>query len=192
VLLGVAADPGLNILALFDAVQSPSMTPEERDALLERLFNDGLDFEPLPLYDLMLFADTATGEQHVTYMALVYQNVEDAEIAAEVIPERLNTYNSMRTRRLFGEMLEERLQNDITTSVVTTEDGPAVMVLRMGTPQGTLEEIVMRTDLTTNSPEMDITFPGAGFRLFMDMLFSRDTGWLSVLTPEALQEQLED
>jgi len=168
------------------------MTPEERDALLERLFNDGVDFEPLPLYDLILFADTATGEQHVTYMALVYQNVEDAEIAAQVIPERLNSYNSMRTRRSLGEMLEEQLQNDITTSVVTTDDGPAVMVLRMGTPQGTLEEVVMRTELRVNPPDMDITFPGAGFRLFMDMLFSRDAGWLSVLTPEALREQLDD
>ena len=148
------------------------------------------DFQELPVYQLMLLGDSATEDEHISLVALVYDDAETAELAGGVIQDRINTYLSVRVSRSMLDVLADRYL-DVETHVYESS-GLAVLLVEFATPKATPEEIIVITDTTQNSDALERTFPGAGYRLLTQMTFSRDLGWLSTVTRADLEALLDD
>ena len=135
------------------------------EARLEQL-ND------LPQYELVLIADTATDTEQVVYVTLVYSTLDDAETATELIPERLATMDSLRVKRPLHEIFEGRGVGEIIARAVVDEatDMP-LAILEFHAPLASSSE----EDLDSTS---GLVASSQVYRLFIDMLYSRDTDWL--------------
>jgi hypothetical protein len=157
------------------------------DSLLAR-FEDGA--ETLPAYNLLMFADTANNSQHLALVLLTYNDQSSAELAAEILPDRILSAQSMMTRRPLAELLAERRVDDITAEVVEADNGKFVVVLRLGTLKGTAEEVF---DLRPgNFDTAEIAPPGITYRMLLQGVFSRDLSWLSTVPVEEQQALLEE
>jgi len=163
-------------LFLFDVglLLGPSATAENQEAFLEQLSQD---FEPMAQYDLVMFADTATETEQVVYVVLVYDDEEDAEIAAEVVPRRLENLQSIVMQRDFSELFAERNVSNIEGSVKIDEDtGKALTV------------ITFRAPLASSEYDDDVLggymASSMVYRLLVNMVWQRDTMWLLTDLPE--------
>ena len=126
----------------------------------------------LPQYELVLIADTATDTEQVVLVTLVYSALEDAETATVVIPERLATMESLRVVRPLSEVLELRGINEITaTAVLDEESDLALAIFEFHAPLASSleEDIDSKTGIVPSSQV---------YRLFIDLVYSRDTDWL--------------
>lgn len=148
------------------------------------------DFQDLPVYSLMMLGDTATEDQHIGMVALVYGDAETAELAGDVIQNRIANYESLRFRRAMADILAERYLT-VETSVVESGD-LAVLLVQLVTPKATPEEIIAITDVTRDHGDLERTFPGAAYRLLVDAVISRDMGWLSTVTRAELEGLLDE
>ena len=145
---------------------------EEAMARLEAI---AATFEPIAPPELVAFGDAATSSEQIATIALVYRDAEDARRAAEVIPERLETMESVRDRRPIRDLLDERGVGRVQGQVRTSADGSrsvAVIALRAPLPIG--EPDPGTGMLTASSPV---------YRLLVNMLTSRDTLWLAPQLP---------
>ncbi|MCA0454138.1 MAG: hypothetical protein LCI00_09215 [Chloroflexi bacterium] len=161
-------------------------TPE----LIKRFYEDLLkDYVELPPYQLMTFADVATETEQMGQVALVYTTEEAANTAAEVIPARIDTYESIAVRRSLREILDERRVAEPVIRIVEHE-GAYVVLVSFPTPKAT-GETLLQFDVT--SPvQPDVTPPGLIYRLLIDGAMRRDLGWLNTVprsTIEALAGQ---
>lgn len=148
------------------------------------------DFQELPVYSLMMLGDTATEDQHIGMVALVYGDAETAELAGDVIQNRLTNYESLRYARAMADILAERYLT-VETSVVESGD-LAVLLVQLVTPKATPEEIIAITDVSRDHGDLERTFPGAAYRLLVDAVISRDMGWLSTVTRAELEGLLDE
>lgn len=128
------------------------------------------DAENLPQYNLVMFADTATETEQVVYVTLVYSSLDDAEIAVDVIPTRIDTAESLQYAMPLSEIFESRNITDIVaTAVQDDETELAVAVFEFHAP------------LASNEMDDGARLPASSmvFQLFIQMLYSRDTAWLA-------------
>jgi len=135
---------------------------EVLEARMEELAN-------LPQYELLLMADTATETEQVATITLVYSTLEDAETATVVVPERLATMDSLRFVRSLQEIFEDRGVSEITTSAVLDDaTDKALAIFEFHAP------------LASDTEEDGLGFVQSSmvYRVFVDMLYSRDTDWL--------------
>jgi len=132
--------------------------------------------EPIPQYRLAMIADTATPDEQVTYVALVYDSEGDARSAAAVLPDRIDTVYSIREGRPLSELFEDQGVTDINVDVHVTPDEPgaaAVLALHAPLPSADL----------TRDPAAQSSLP---YRLVVSMVLSRDVSWLAASSPLGL------
>lgn len=173
----VAAERGMMRQAAFFASETPAfgdvetfiavspLTQAQRDELLDRL-------TPLPLYSLVMLAETADLDSRTQagHVLLVYDDEANARVAIEAMQANLQPdgFISQRARRPFYDLMTER--GEMTFQVVAHEDtGRYVVLFSLQAPLVQLPQ----PDETTP------TFSGLQFRLFLDMVISRDTVWLA-------------
>lgn len=126
------------------------------------------ELEPLPVYELLVLADMATEEEQRAVIALVYSDEQNAETAAEVIPSRLETAESLRMRRSFADLIEDRGMTMQDPELYTSTDGKTVVVF----------EFSYAPAPDTPDENGRLTQTGIGFRLFFEAFTSRDMNWL--------------
>ena len=149
-----------------------SESPEATKALLEKLAST---FEPIPPYELVVIADGATATEQVVSVALVYDRAVDAAVAADVIPRRLETMESLAQGQPLREMLASRGVSSVTGRVVTSSLGDKATAV-----------IVLRAPLASDQPDPDsgrLTASSLVYRMLMEMVYRRDALWLAPTLP---------
>lgn len=150
---------------IFDERTSP-------DEISERLDELAADLEPIPPTSLLGIGDAATEAEQVVTLALAYPTLAEAQVAADVLPRRLETMTSLFTDRPWKEHLDELGVGRIDARAIERMDG-----------EGALALLTFRAPIA--GPEAD---PGTGFvkvssrlyRLFAQMIQGRDTAWLTM------------
>ncbi len=170
-----------------DVLFDPRMTAEQ---LQEAIHTQLEDFQDLPVYSLMMLGDTATEDEHIGMVALVYGVTGDADLAANIIQERINGYQSLYYRQPLLDVLTER-HLDVEISIYERGD-LAVLLVQFVTPKATPEEIIAITDFNRADNDLQRIFPGAAYRLLTQSIFSLDAGWLSTVTRADLEALLDD
>lgn len=171
------------------AMMNPGITEEQIRAILEQRLEG---YETLPQFTLLGLADVATETEQQARLILIYGSREDAERAAEVLPARIEAHQHLRARRPLPELLAERFIEATRYEVVEDSDRAALVITFAGR-KGTPEEVVQFANiLLDNSAYPQIAFPGAMFRLFTDMVYSADLGWLSTVPRSELEALLTD
>lgn len=169
----IPSEVGLAMLSDLGAMLPRTLTPEQRRALIERMFDR--DFEALPPYKLVLFANLVDETEEIGSVVLVYADSDSAETAARIIPARIAAYQSLVTQRGFGELLTER-QAEVRAEVLPGEFYTTVR-LDFAAPIPTAEA------LAAEAPRSTL------YALLLRAFAQRDMGWLSILTPEAAAAQ---
>jgi hypothetical protein len=126
---------------------------------------------PMPAYSLLAFADTATESEQIALVALVYDDVEDAESAAEPLIQRIDGYVSFVSEQPMREMLEDRGLSQITTEVYEGDKRAVLLVQLHGA-------------LAPSEPEENsdrLTSSSLIFRLLANMYMQRDIAWLAIV-----------
>ncbi len=128
-----------------------------------------IESERLPFYQLVTILDTATDEEQVVYVVLVYRDPDSAQIATEVVPERLNTMESLAIQRPIMELLAERGIDDIIAEVVIDEDNNRALAV-----------FEFRAPLADNvEGDFGLVPSSMIYRLFIDMVYQRDLAWIA-------------
>lgn len=157
-------------------------TPE----LIKRFYEDLLkDFQELPPYQLLAFADVASDTQQIGEVVLVYTNEASAKAAAEVLPDRIANYESLVVRRSLNDLLKDRRVEAPVVKMLEIE-GVYVVVVALGTPKATAEQFA-QFDITTFE-EPEVTPPGLVFKLLIDSAMRRDLGWLNTVPRSVIEE----
>ncbi len=152
----VMADPALLILG-------PAATNEQIDALRAQL-GDAYGPGTLPVYGVAAFFTSHTPGATYLTLALVFPPGADAQAAAGVLAERLQTYVSVQTQA----PLTDRWTFDRSAGV--TANGLPVAL------------VTMRVDDPPPAPE-DSTLANASVWAWSNMIYSRDYGFLGVGEP---------
>lgn len=123
----------------------------------------------LPPYQLVSIIDTATDEEQVVYVILVYRDEEDAQTAVDIVPDRLNTMESFAVRRPMLELLTDRGIEDVLTEVVIDdENNRALAVFEFRAPLADNEE-----------GDLGLVQSSIVYRLFINMVYQRDLAWIA-------------
>ncbi len=126
----------------------------------------------LPQYNLIMIVDTVIEEVQVVYVILVYQNEEDATLATEVIPERLNTMMMSSEEQTFRDFLNKWLPTEINSHVVVDDDtGRVAAVFEFSAPKATNEE--------TDDPIFRLIASSRLYNLFVQSIYRTDLVWLT-------------
>lgn len=125
----------------------------------------------LPEYDLLMIADLASATEQVVYLILVYDNIEDADLAASLIPNRIDTMRSSLNRQTYINLFERLGAYEIDTSSMFNENtNKAVATLKIyATPVSSMPEGAF-SRFNISSPI---------YRMIVDMLNQRDFEWLA-------------
>jgi hypothetical protein len=145
-------------------------TPAEAEALLHEL--DGL--APLAPALAAAIVDGATSTDQVVTIALAYPEVNEASAAAEAIAGRLATVRSIARDVPLSDLLEERGVTSVATRV--SEPGPDGWVAAVVALRAPLAD-----DESTDSGGLAPS--SALYRLFLDLVQSRDLLWLAPAAP---------
>lgn len=153
------------ILSMLESTDMDEIPEELEEAVAEvqELYGD------LPPYSLIAMADYADAENQYASVILVYENVEDAEAAVELIPQRIEISQSIVSRRPLVELFEDRGAELTPTVIEDEETGLSAAVF------------AWRYDQSPSEPDESGRYQMSGltYRLFQQMIFSRDTMWLS-------------
>lgn len=131
------------------------------------------DLPALPLASLVVLGDTWQDDEQIALIGLVYNNVDDAATALDVVESRIAVATSLFRNIPFVELFEQREMTISEKIVVEDEEAGRVVGL-----------LVIRYPMPTNEPQED--FPtyiasGLGFRLLIDALYQRDLSFLAAL-----------
>jgi hypothetical protein len=134
------------------------------------------DLPPLPAPSALAIVDGATPTEQVLTIALAYPVGVDVGAAAVALAERLETARSIRADAPLGDLLDERGVTAITPRPSGAEDaGFTAAVVELRAPLEGTEA----SDTDRPSPS------SALYRLFMDLVLSRDLLWLTPTGPPA-------
>lgn len=124
--------------------------------------------EAIPAYDLLLLADAATDSEQVVTVGLVYTSAADAQAAADVLPGRIESYQSIVREQPFLDILADR---DATYTVEVFESD---------TNEAAVAIVVLRGPLA-GTETVDGRLPSSSliYRLLIQMLYQRDLGWIA-------------
>jgi hypothetical protein len=162
-----------------DSRLEAEMSSADLDAFLQ-------DFQELPPYRLLILADAVSADEQIARLGLLYRDVRTAEAAAQVLLDRLASYQSAQTRLPISQMLADRNVANPRYYFIEEEDW-VTLVMEFPTPKAASKEIIQMVDPTYRSVA---TPPGLIFRLFQNMLFADDTSWLSTATRAEAEELL--
>lgn len=167
----IPSDVGLAALSDLGAMLPPTLSPEQRSAIIERLLDN--DFEALPPYKLALFAQVVSETEEIGSVVLLFAQPDAAETAARIIPARIAAYQSLVTQRSFSDMLTER-QVEVRAEVLPGEFYTTVR-LDFAAP---IPPAAVLADETAR-PFM--------YSLLLRAFAQRDLGWLSTFTRADLE-----
>jgi hypothetical protein len=158
------------------AIDPASMVLEgDADAARERFASLEQELGPLPPWGLALLADGATADEQVVQVLLTYGSVEDAEVAAEVVPNRLGTVGGMGDRPPLTEALERVGVTGIGGRVVPDAEVGAVAVIELRAP--------LAGDAP--DPEAGALEPSSRvYQVLLRSIWTRDSLWLAPLAAE--------
>lgn len=180
-----------SVLDIASLLGLPSSTsPEQVEQMIDQLFPENFDnYQALPQFQLLMFADVMREDTQDAVIVLVYDNEVDAQVAGEVIVDRLNDAVSLRTQRPWIDMFEDRNILTIETDVVEGVDDNWVTLINLPTARVPGEQVIAETDIITGGEpgDPDLVPPGINFRLLMSALLQRDLQWLSTVTREQLE-----
>ncbi len=142
------------------------LSAEQVKALTEQLQDE---FVPLLQYNLIAFADTLTGSEQTTIIALVYTNHADAEASAALFPARLEEAMSFQTNALFGDMLKERGVTATDVAIYDASSNRSVLTISLRSPLPSAE-------LADGERPQSIS---RVYSLLVRALFARDLSWLA-------------
>ena len=121
----------------------------------------------LPAYDLLFFADTATADEQITHVVLVFESVDDARAAAEALPARIERVGANGRDGSLGSQLERRGLTAMEISMSEAADGiMAAVDVALHAPLAGADE----SSMDAGSSEL--------YRLLIMSLAILDTGWL--------------
>jgi len=153
------------------AHQQPGVNPLQAEALAE-------NFQELPPFVLFILADVVTEDEQIARLGFVFQDTAAAETAAPILLERLANHPTIQFGgKTVGEMLAERSVTE-PRSYVVKEAGRVVLVLEFPTRKATTAEIVQMREVGN---QYSATVPGLVYRLFMGLINTNDTGWMSTI-----------
>jgi hypothetical protein len=158
-----------------------TLTPEQRKAILADILKD---YEPLPVSKLLMFGDVANDTQAGAEVVLVYDSKEDADKAAEILPKRIDAYQSLVIRRPLKELLAERGVNKPDVQVIESS-GQYVVLMTFATPKATDEQLLAMGGIG-DSPD-GVAAPGLMYRFLVASAMQRDLGWLSTVPRDILE-----
>jgi hypothetical protein len=125
----------------------------------------------LPPFTLFALGDVAAPDAQQTRVVLVYEDMRDAERAAELLPSLLNLPGGHRERP-WNALLADSHITEITSEAVLRDDGLPAVILTLSGRRGTPEQIL-------GSESAAFAEPGGGFRLVLNGLWMRDLSWLN-------------
>jgi len=129
-----------------------------------------IESDRMAQYQMVMLADTATEDEQVAYVVLVYRDEDSANIATEVVLERLDTMDSMVAESSLQEIFDARGVTDITAEVIVDEDNAlSLAVFEFRAPKASNEEDEDTRRLLPSSML---------YRVFVQMVYNRDTAWL--------------
>lgn len=150
------------------------MTPEQIEALKERLETG--DENPLPIYRLAVLTDFGSTSHQFAQIVLIYASEADAQAATEIIPQRLETMESLASGQPLLDRFADRDMELLAPLVYEDEvTGQYAAVLTFQYPAASDELEDGRVART-----------GLGYTLLVNMLMTRDLYWLA---PEILMPQ---
>ena len=150
----------------------PSMTAEERQALLEEAEEKYIE---LPRYEQVIIADMANGDEQHAITALVYSDEETAQTAAVAVHERMSTYMSLLFKESLLDTFERRNATLDTPWVYTSENGKYVVVIDVHGPMPPPERLSIEDGGLGRPIQSSMVY-----KLFVNMVISQDTGWLVI------------
>jgi hypothetical protein len=154
-----------DISPLSEILLLPDLSAEELEELSTEL---AARFVPLPQYDLVAFADTATETEQIAQVALVYESADQANEASDILQQRIASYESLVTQLPMQEMLEDRGLTSIETEVYEGDER-SVLLVKLHAPLPGLEP-------SSDDPPVSSSLL---FRTLVDMYLRRDIGWLA-------------
>ena len=122
----------------------------------------------LPPYSVALFADTATSEEQVAHVVLIFASSEDAQAAARIIPARIDEVVSLYRDETLREQLDRR--------GVTAVD---VRVVEPGDEGGVAVDVAMHAPLAGADASTPDARSSGVYGHLMATLFQRDAPWLA-------------
>jgi len=133
------------------------------------------DFIPVPAYNLVALADTATATEQQALVALVYTTQAKAEAAAALFPKHLQDYMSLVTHQSMSKIAGRTGVTSVDASIYSASTDRFVMVLTLHAP------------LPSNVIPADATMPQASslvYALLVRAYQSRDLRWLGWLATQ--------
>jgi hypothetical protein len=127
------------------------------------------EFTPLPQYRLVALGDTATENEQIALVALVYSNSDRASTAGEILVQRIEDYVSLATRQPMSELLDARGVTAIDTEIYETDERAVLLVM-------------LHAPIPAAEPNGEGLAPVSSsmlFQLLLNMYFQRDLGWLA-------------
>jgi len=128
------------------------------------------NFVPLPAYNLIALADTATATEQQALVALVYTTQANAEAAAALFPKRLQDYTSLVAQKSMSDLLAERGVTSMEASVYAASTDRYVVIVTLHAP---LPSNTIPADGTTLQASSLV------YSLLVRAYQSRDLGWLA-------------
>ncbi len=178
---------GLNMMEMF-VLRSP---PEVIEIYADSFLDESQTSADLPTYQLVIMTDVTSNTEQIALVGLVYANRDDAETAAALLPQRLESTPSLVSRRSWGDMLSDRRVEAVESQVVANENGQFVALLRFATPIAVTPEAIIDSADVTTPDEGAFTEPGRVFRLLVNAVDRRDTLWLNTLPAADVQALLD-
>ncbi len=174
----------LPALSQLETLTPLPQTPEQTRTLLQSLLPD---YETLPPYELVVFADTVTDTEQAAQVVLVYSDATSVKQAVDIIPKRIASFQSLVDGRPWTDILKNRGVETVKAEVSKdAETGKYLAVFTLATPKATPEQILALTPNNPNPPT--VTAPGLVFGLLMNAASHRDLPWLSMVTREDIEK----
>jgi hypothetical protein len=124
---------------------------------------------PLPPYELLVIADSATEEEQRAVIALVYADADDAQTAAEILPSRWEQAQSHVAQRAWKDITADSFTELEAPTIYESENGVSVVALTFSYPP--------MLDKPDDETVQVIT--GLVYLRFLQALFARDLMWLA-------------
>lgn len=172
VLAAMSKVPGVIIAASVD----------KRKAIIEAILQD---YEPLPVYKLLVFGDIAGDVEVAGEAVLVYDSEADAEKAAEILPKRIANFTTLSTQQSLTKMLNDRGVTQPDVQVVES-NGHYIVLVSFASAKASVEDIMAMQPAGEGGSE-GITPPGSLYRLLVGLAMRGDLGWLSTISREDLE-----
>lgn len=155
------ADP----VAILGSRASDEAIEELRDRLIPE------DYEPLPPYELIAYADIYRDGTEYTHILMVFNDADNATTTGEGIIEQFRAGTSLATQQPLMELLETRNATLQPLEVITDEDtGKAIAIVTITNPQ---------PDNNESDTFPRLAWSSMNFRLLVNMIYQRDTSWLA-------------